>query len=175
MIQIGKRIKAFDKEIQILSPKKIPLLIILPIFIFCWAASLIMIVIVFLSGESTEMFLTIIWLIFWTIGGGFFLYAFLWCAFGREIIKITKDTLTIQRSILGIGPTFYYSKSKILNIRSSGFFAPFMSWNFSMAYWGLSGGTISFDYNGKTKRIGISLTEKDSQNLLNIILEKMRD
>jgi hypothetical protein len=40
-----------------------------------------------------------------------------------------------------------------------------MSWAHSMAYWGLSGGTVAFEHENKTIRFGFSLNEDDAKQL----------
>jgi hypothetical protein len=41
-----------------------------------------------------------------------------------------------------------------------------MSWNYSMAYWGLTGGTVSFDYENQPERFGINLNEDEATQLV---------
>ena len=100
------------------------------------------------------------------MGELFVLYAFLWGAFGKELIISEHGILKIKRSIFGYGPLKKYELSKICNLRASGFFATTMSWNFNMAYWGITGGTVAFDYENKSRRFGINLNEEDANQLV---------
>lgn len=101
------------------------------------------------------------------------LLAFLWGAFGYEIISIYQGKLKIKRSIFGYGPGKEFDVSRISNLRASGFFGPMTSWKFGMAFWGLWGGTVAFEYNGKTRRFGISLSEDDANKLVSSLKERL--
>ena len=90
-------------------------------------------------------------------------------AFGYELITSDHDIITIKRSIFGHGPLKRFEISKISNLRASGFFATMISWSYNMAYWGLSGGTVAFDYENKPIRFGINLNEDDSKQLVVIV------
>jgi hypothetical protein len=85
------------------------------------------------------------------------------------VTTVELGSLRIKRSILGYGPVKNYEITKLSNLRASGFFGPMMSWSSGMASWGLSGGTIAFDYEGKTIRFGISLSENDSNQLVDAL------
>ncbi len=125
-----------------------------------------------ISGQSKDTWFLVIWLCGWFVGELFVLYAFLWCAFGYELITAEHDNMRIKRSIFGYGPSSQFEKAKVSNLRASGFFATMLSWNFNMAYWGISGGTVAFDYENKPKRFGINLNEDDANELVRIMKSK---
>jgi hypothetical protein len=74
--------------------------------------------------------------------------------------------LSIRHDILGRGWEKRYRISKIENFRAAGHFGSMMSWRGNMAYWGITGGTVAFDYEGKTKRFGINLKEAEASQLV---------
>jgi hypothetical protein len=173
MDKIGKRIKILGSEIHISSPKNIFMLIFLPIWLTGWTIGGVVTIGVLVTGKAKEAWFLVIWLCGWIVGESFALYTFLWGLFGFEVITVEFGNLKIKRSILGYGPSKNYEISKLSNLRASGFFGPMMSWSSGMAYWGLSGGTIAFDYEGKTKRFGISLNEDDSNQLVEALKTRL--
>ena len=172
MEQLGKRIKILGSEIQISSPKNIFMLIFLPIWLIGWTIGGAFAIKALVTGEVKEAWFLLIWLCGWIFGEVFVSYAFLWGAFGREIISVKNGIVRIKRSIFGYGPSTDFQANRVSNLRASGFFAPMMSWSFGMAYWGLSGGTIAFDYAGKTKRFGIHLSENDATQLASTLKKR---
>ena len=169
MDQIGNRIKILGSEIRISSPKNIFMLIFLPIWLTGWTIGGAFAIKQVISGGSEEVWFLLIWLCGWIVGETFALYAFLWGIFGFEVIAAELGSLRIKRSILGYGRSRNYEISRLSNLRASGFFGPMMSWSSGMAEWGLSGGTIAFDYEGKTKRFGIHLNENDATQLVSTL------
>ena len=145
------------------------MLIFLPIWLIGWTIGGGAAIMQLTSVQGYEAWFLLVWLCGWLAGELFALYAFLWLAFGYEIIKLEHRNLSIKRSIFGYGPTENYETQKITNLRASGFFAPMMSWSHGMAQWGLSGCTVAFDYDTKTKRFGINLSETDANQLVSTI------
>ncbi len=157
------------EEIRISAPKNIFMLLFMPIWLIGWTIGGGLAMRQLISGQTNEAWFLIIWLCGWLMGELFVLYSFLWSAFGKELITAENGTLQIKRSIFGYGPARQFDKIRISNLRASGFFATMMSWNYSMAFWGITGGTVSFDYENKTKRFGISLNEEDANQLVKVI------
>ena len=53
-----------------------------------------------------------------TAAGAFVLYRLLWYWAGRESFHVTKDQLLVQRTMVGIGPTWKVERRKILDLRA---------------------------------------------------------
>jgi hypothetical protein len=102
----------------------------------------------------------------WLAGELFAIYLFLWTAFGKELISVQSGTMAVRHDIFGYGRERRYQISKLENLRASGHFGSAMSWSYSMAYYGISGGSIAFEYEGKTRRLGIGLKEGDANKLV---------
>lgn len=120
------------------------------------------------SGETpigARMFL-IAWLTMWTFGEVFVFYTWVWNAFGKEIVRVESDLLRIKRDVFGLGPIRNFQTMEISNLRAAGFFGSLDSWSAGMAFWGLSGGTVAFDYKNKTHRFGIQLEEKEAREIV---------
>ncbi len=112
-----------------------------------------------------RMFL-IVWLTMWAFGEVFVFYAWVWNAFGKEIVRIESGLLTTKRDVFGLGPIKSFQTMEISNLRAAGFFGNMTSWSAGMAFWGLSGGTVAFDYKDKTHRFGIQLEEKEARKIV---------
>jgi len=169
MYTIGKRIAISPAEIRISSPKNIFMLLFMPIWLIGWTIGGSVVMWQVISGQNKEAWFLIIWLCGWLVGELFVLYAFLWGAFGNEIITAEHYIIKIKRSIFGYGLSKQFDRTKMSNLRASGFFVTMMSWNYSMAYWGLTGGTVSFDYGNKPERFGINLNEDDANQLVKMM------
>jgi len=171
MEQIGKRIKIFkttsgEATIQIASPKNLFLLIFLPIWLLAWTAGGVFAVLQAILGTGKGNLFLFIWFCGWLAAEIFISAIFLWGAFGKEIVSLLEGRLIIKRSVFNYGRIRAFEIPKVCCLRSSGFFGSMLSWNLGMAYWGLSGGTVAFDYRHKTERFGINLSEKDATALV---------
>jgi len=164
MERIGKRINITGTEIHISSPKRTGA------FLRCIAAIGIYLCIAVMtatSGLTTPSGLTaFIWYGAMAIAGAWFAFCLTWLVVGREVIQLRDRALVIKRSIFGKGPSRSFAISGIIDLRASNFGVSSMSLSYSFARMGLVGGSIAFEYNGKTQRFGIDLEESDAKALL---------
>jgi len=114
--------------------------------------------------------LLLIWLIFWTLGGGFAGYIWLWMLAGKERILMGTSTLHVKRDVLGLGRTRDYEFSKIRNLRVEPQPAGPRDAGAALRLSGLAGGLIAFEYEGKTIRLGAAIDEAEAQ----MIVERMK-
>jgi hypothetical protein len=166
MEQIGKRIRINGSEIRISSPKNIFMLLFMPVWLCGWTIGGFAAISQVISMPGKEAWFLILWLCGWIFGEVFVLYAFLWGAFGYESVKIDQGIMSVRRSIFGYGLLKDYPLSGASNLRASGLFGSPMSWRFGMTYWGISGGSVAFEYAGKTRRFGINLNEDEANQLV---------
>jgi hypothetical protein len=117
------------------------------------------------KDSGTSLFI-LFWLCAWTVGGGFAMYTWVWMVRGREIISISPTTLAIKRDVFGAGRIKNYDMTKVRRLR----FAPptYNPFDFqqSMAFWGLGGGAIAFDYGYSTIRFGSGLDDAEAEHIL---------
>lgn len=120
-----------------------------------------------LLGDGQPLFL-LPWLPVWGLVGAFIVYALAWNASGHESLSLQGRMLLIERGALGLRSTRRYRADGVSGLRAAGpFGGPSMfSWSYGVAYWGLSGGTIAFDYDGRTERFGIQLEEREARELV---------
>jgi hypothetical protein len=117
----------------------------------------------------------LVWLTFWTIGGAFAIYTFLWQLVGKEIVEISYEAIKIQRAVAGFGRKKEYLASYIKDLRVSPLAAdsnyPFGRSRAS-SFYGLSGGPLAFDYGAKTFRFGSGVDEAEAKQILEKIVSR---
>ena len=108
-----------------------------------------------------QLFLAV-WLVGWLAGELFAALAWSWMAFGEEVISVPPGNLAIARRIGPWGITRHYPLNECTALRAAGWFGTPGSVSDSLRPWGLSGGTVAFDYQGRTVRFGIGLDEAEA-------------
>lgn len=119
-------------------------------------------------GSSGGMLFMLFWLVGWTAGGGAALYTWLWQLVGKEIIEVGYNGIKIRRVVLRLGRQKEYLASHIKDLRAVSMMAgtnPF-GWRRTSWNWGLSGGSIAFDYGVQTFRFGIGVDEAEAKQIV---------
>src|SRR5208282_1174585 len=101
-------------------------------------------------------------------------YLVLWHIVGKEIVTIANGQLTIKREILGFGRSHIYPVTKIRNLRASGIFGSPCTLAGMMNAWGLRGGVVAFDCDGKTHRFGAHLEEDEARQVVENLQSHLR-
>lgn len=148
----------------------------LPVWLTGWAlgeiAALIT-VISFMTGGprpmSGPLAFLLVWLCGWTIAGAFVIVALAYNVWGRE--SVTFEPMNVVRrfelSKWGIDRVFERAEMRRLRF-SPPVYRPNDFW-WTMQPWGFGGGSIAFDYRGRTHRFGQSLEEDESRALIDQI------
>ena len=96
-------------EIRIWTRKNWWLVTFLPVWWIGWTAGGIAIFVALILGNPLGGALfSVIWLIMWVFSWAFTAYAWLWNAFGREIVVIDSRGLAIKRDVFGMVPQRRY-------------------------------------------------------------------
>lgn len=118
-----------------------------------------------LLGETTLHFGSVflaLWLAGWTVGGAVAARAWLWTAFGKECIVLRPATLSITRTILGLGRERRYDLPRIVNLRvvpgGAAPRSPASSREGSTA----ERAAMAFDYGGDTVHFGGGLGDEEA-------------
>jgi len=158
-------------EIVIPAPRYLLVLLFLGVWLLGWLMGEMTVIAQLFSRRPAgpEAFL-LIWLIFWTVGGGFAAYIWLWMLAGRERILMGSSTLLTKRDVLGLGRTRTYEYHKIRNLRVAPQPTGPRNAGVALRLSGLAGGLIAFDYEGKTIRFGAGIDEAEAQ----MIVERMK-
>lgn len=109
-------------------------------------------------------------LLFWGISGIFWLYSILVNSYGREIVDVTDETVSIRKSFLGRGPVKEYRIDGISHMRVYGSHASTIPFIGKFIPTGVS---IVFDYGGRTQRFGNQLLEREARFMLDRLQTKL--
>jgi len=121
------------------------------------------------GNVAADLFL-LVWLTFWTIGGYFAAYTWLWMLVGKERILMGASTLCVKRDILGLGRTRTYELFRIRNLRVAAQADVPRVPRVAFRPWGAMGGLIAFDYEGKTIRFGGAIEAAEAR----MIVERLK-
>lgn len=160
-------------RIAVRTRKNVFLLLFLPVWLVGWAFGEVT-VIYKLIDEASDLrgaplpfsgFL-LVWLVGWTLGGGFALLAFVWNAWGREVLEVSRGALRVRHEVLGLGRTREYDLAHVRAVRVSP--APFDPWSSrgALRYWGFGNGVVAFDYGATTVRVLAGVEEAEAAGLV---------
>ena len=136
-----------------------------------WAIGEISVPLLFLSKHLNpgELAFMSVWLVLWTLGGGFALCGFLWMLAGRERVFLSPAHLSIKREIFRFGRLREYELSNVSDLRvAPNTYSPF-DFRSGFAFWGNTGGVIAFDHGAATVRFGAGLEEGEAKSLVRAI------
>ena len=156
-------------RISIPSRKNVFMIAFLSLWLVGWGFGEVMVSGMLLRpppGSSAPVVFMIVWLGMWTMGGAFCIYAVLWSLFGREVITLRGDVLSIRREVLAFGRTREYDLSQVRNLRVSP--VPYNPFDFraGLHFWGIGGGIVAFDYGAGTVRFGAGVQEGEASDLV---------
>jgi hypothetical protein len=122
------------------------------------------------AGNTAVAPFLLVWLTFWTIGGYFAAYAWLWMLVGKERILMGASMLCVKRDILGLGRRRTYELFRIRDLRVVAQADMPRAPRIAFRPWGAAGGLIAFDYEGKTIRLGGAIEAAEAR----MIVERMK-
>ncbi len=96
----------------------------------------------------------------------------LWNNKGREIIRIGDSELKRSREYGLFSRSRIYQISNIGNLRVSDLSPTSLEIGGGMEFWGLSGGTITFDYEQGIAKFGLGLDEAEASQIIQIIISR---
>ncbi len=152
-------------RITIPSMKQWLIMIFLVFWLAIWTSGGIFAVGAAIRGRGGVIL--IVFCVFWVVFEILTAYHLLWLLFGREIIEVRADTITIRQAILGIGRPKVYAREHIDRIRAD---VEYMAKPYPLADEGVSinkgTGAIAFKYKEQTIRMGIGLDEAEAKYLI---------
>lgn len=159
--------------ISIPSKRNILTVGFLTLWLCGWLAGEIMVPITLITNakkEPGEAAFILVWLSFWTVGGAFAIYIWLWQVKGYEVITVSPSALCIKREIFGYGHIKHYDATEIRQLRM----AP-LAYNplTFRGFWGVGEGSIAFDYGCKTVRFGAGVDEAEARIILETIINRL--
>ena len=116
-----------------------------------------------LTTSTNVQWFLVFWMTAWTAGGLFAVTAWLWTAFGREIVTLGSGELRIRWEVLGVGRSKEFDLAQVRNLRVS-------AWTPVARSAGIQspgrGGRVAFDYGAKTFRFGASIDEAEALQII---------
>jgi hypothetical protein len=162
--------------VRIPSKRNIFILAFLTFWLCGWLGGEIMVPFTFFTGAKKEpaaLAFMVFWLCGWTVGGGFALYIWLWHIKGCELITISPIALSIKREVFGFGRSRHFEASEIRHLRVAPFTYNPYDFRSSLAFWGIGGGALAFDYGFKTFRFGAGVDEAEARVILQTITKRL--
>lgn len=146
----------------------------LPLWLMGWALGEVLVsykIFTAWPAEPPEMFL-VVWLAMWTVGGAVALGLWLWMLVGKERVVLGYAVLSLSRHLLGFSRTRDYDLSRVTNLRAGILPARAFGPRTPAQLRGLTGGTLQFEYEGKTIRFGLALKEAEAKRLCATMLAR---
>ena len=164
-------------EIRIPARRNVFLLLFLSVWLVGWAFGEVTAAHTLASsamrGSGPPAAFLLIWLTGWTVGGGFALYTWLWQLKGCEIVTVSPAALGLKRDVFGFGAKKLYDAAEIRELRVGlGGYNPF-DFRTSLAFWGVGGGLIAFDYGYKTYRFAAGVEEAEARIILKMVADRL--
>jgi len=125
--------------------------------------------------RDQQLIYTIVFLGFWAYFEYKVLRALLWYKFGKELLKIDNDALTVKKSTFGYGRAMRYFYENIKNFHLFKNDTTSFGQFFENAYWSLGTDALIFDYYGKAKSFGRKLDEKSAKLLMRLIDDRIKN
>jgi hypothetical protein len=110
----------------------------------------------------------VFWFVGYTIGGLAILSSYLWLLFGREVIEVNGQSLTISRNVLGIRLPKEYSVEHIKDLRTSSITNNLRRLR-AYQLWGYNSGSVAFDYRSRTLKFASGVDEIEAKQIVDEI------
>lgn len=161
-------------DVEIPARRNWFIVVFLSFWLVGWAFGEIAALAAVLGGLATkaDAWFILLWLAGWTVGGAFALYSWQWLAFGRELLHVSREGLSVQRKALLPGRTKHYAAARIRNLRIVPA-APLYGQMRSLQVPWQSTGTLAFDYGAGTVRFATGLDEGEADLLRPTIAAKL--
>lgn len=166
--------------VTIPSRKNWFLILFMGVWLIFWAFGEIMVGGIIVAGlfgyrgfDGPPVLFLFVWFTFWSIGGAFAIYAFFWQLIGREEIEVTSYSIAISQIMAFFRRSKEYASEHIKDLRTSPVGVnELYNWSRSLAFYGIGGGIIVFDYGAGTIRFGSGVEEAEGKQIIAEIQQK---
>ena len=124
--------------------------------------------------RDQQLVYAIVFLGFWAYFEYKTVKALFWYKFGKELIRIDTEALTIKRSTFGYGKAHRYFFENIKEFHQEKPDNTSMGHFFENAYWSLGTDSLLFKYFGKARGFGRRLDEKEGRLLMRFIDDRIK-
>lgn len=179
-VEVGKarsQIENTSDGLRITIPVKKNYFVILFLgFWLCgWVAGEVSALTELINGKGAADGFLFFWLCAWTVGGIFAISTWLWNFKGKEIIIFTGVELQHIRQVAGLRWSKEYELASVRNLRGQAQMSSIIGSRNPMDFWGLTGGSISFDYGHSTHRFGAQLDEAEANYIVSTIKQHYKN
>ncbi len=126
------------------------------------------------DGQAPDAFI-VFYACGWTLSGLLAIFIWLWNNRGREVIRINETELKRSREYVWFSRSKTYETKYISNIRISDLSPSSLEMGGGMEFWGLTGGTISFDYGSALGKIGLGIDEAEAGRIIEVIKSRFKN
>ena len=126
------------------------------------------------EGGGFMLAFALFWSVGWAFGAGFAGYTLLWQVAGREVVLVNSAALTTRREVWQFGRSREYDLMHVRDLRAAPVAFNPWDWSGAMQFWGISGGSVAFDYGAATYRFGTSLDEAEAKRLVETIKSRVK-
>ena len=120
------------------------------------------------EGQVPDAFI-ILFACGWTLSGLLATLIWLWNNKGCEIIRISEDELKRIRQYVWFSRSKIYQTKHIDNMRVTDLSPASLEIEGGIEFWGLSGGTITFDYGPDIAKIGLGINDDEARQIISVI------
>lgn len=154
----------------ILAARSVFVSFFLGVWLMAWVYGEVVIIdkLVNRSATGADAFI-VFWFCAWTSGGLLAVFLWLWNSRGREVILIDEAFLKRRREYIWFSRSRRYQTRMIRNMRLYEIDLSIPEINRGAEFWGLSGGTISFDYGESVQKMGLGIDEQEARQVIESI------
>ena len=120
------------------------------------------------DGQTPDAFI-VFYAFGWTISGLLAIFIWLWNNKGREVIRISETELRRSREYVWFSRAKIYQTTHVSKLRVSDLSPTSLEMGGGMEFWGLAGGSITFDYKSGLGKIGLGINEAEAERIIQII------
>lgn len=180
-VEVGKGRSQIEEtllglQITIPAKKNYFLILFLAFWLVGWAFGEVTVLAQVLNpeNEGPKLFM-LAWLCAWTTGGAFAIYAWLWNVKGQEIINLSSTELQHVRRLPIFQRSKEYDLSAVSNLRTQAPNSSLFGSRNSIEFWGISGGSVVFDYGHSTHKFGAQLDEAEANHIVSTIKQRYKN
>jgi hypothetical protein len=131
------------------------------------------------GGWGFDEAFPIFWLCCWVLVWLLIAASLYWSLLGREIVTATPGELIVERAAGPFRSEKRFDASRVNRLRMDAYpglprslFGGLWSWRATLELYGF-GGSVVFDYEGRTRRFGSKLDEAESRQLVELIAAEL--
>jgi hypothetical protein len=126
------------------------------------------------SVRKQQQIYLAIFVAFWAYFEYVTVKTFLWIIFGKELIMIDSEAMSVKKSILRYGKSHRYFFENIKHFKYERPDTLSMNTFLDNSYWSTGSEVYKLDYMGKSRTFGRKIDEKEAKQLFRFLTDKMK-